>query len=433
MSMKNIKSLSALIVALLLPVFAWGLEVSGRIQSVSGKAGTIQLQDDKSQEVVVIRVDQNTRFENVKSIKELDAPDKVVIEFESGQPAARVKLVVVQVPEEWLIETKELAVLLNGKTPFTLYDARPAAKYDAGHLPGALSLPLDALKKNPSVLPQDKDQLLIFYCGGLTCPLSPSAAKIAQAEGHTNIRVYHGGDPAWRKARLPMMVQSEWLSKNLDAHHVILDVRSRAGEHLPGAVSLPLGELKRMSADFKANKTAWMFKNLPGVSDKSAPIIVYADRGFSPEAVGAYRELLGWSYGQVVVLEEGLTGWKALGLKTDVGSYASGITYVKKQVPGVVEPQEFSTLAKAGEAIVLDVRTAEEYSSAHVVKAVNIPLDELEGRLGELSRDAVILIHCGTGARASMAYTLLKSKGFNNVRFLDATLEIKKDGHFKVL
>ena len=37
---------------------------------------------------------------------------------------------------------------------------------------------------------------LVFYCGGVTCPLSPKAMKIAKANGYKNVRAYVEGFPA---------------------------------------------------------------------------------------------------------------------------------------------------------------------------------------------------------------------------------------------
>jgi rhodanese-related sulfurtransferase len=51
----------------------------------------------------------------------------------------------------------------------TLVDARPESLYAQGHLPGAISISVPMLKKKQTeVLPQDKDKLLVFYCGGYT-------------------------------------------------------------------------------------------------------------------------------------------------------------------------------------------------------------------------------------------------------------------------
>ena len=50
-----------------------------------------------------------------------------------------------------------------------IIDARPKrAKYDKGHIPGAVSIPDSKFDKMTAQLPKDKNALLIFYCGGAT-------------------------------------------------------------------------------------------------------------------------------------------------------------------------------------------------------------------------------------------------------------------------
>lgn len=84
----------------------------------------------------------------------------------------------------------------------TLVDARPAArKYDVGHLPTAINIPdsqFDQLA--PRLLPQDKSQLVVFYCDGPECILSHNSAFKAEKLGYTNVKVYAGGFPEWVRA-----------------------------------------------------------------------------------------------------------------------------------------------------------------------------------------------------------------------------------------
>jgi parallel beta-helix repeat protein len=62
--------------------------------------------------------------------------------------------------------------------------------------------------------------------------------------------------------------------------------------------------------------------------------------------------------------------------------------------------------------VILDVRTAEEYTSGHIQNAVNIPLAELEARLGELDSTSQILVYCALGGRSATASQLLTDNGF---------------------
>ena len=82
-----------------------------------------------------------------------------------------------------------------------LVDSRPRqGKYDQGHIPGAISISDTQFDKLTSQLPADKGKLLVFYCGGLACPLSNKSASKAIALGYTNVKVYPEGYPGWEAA-----------------------------------------------------------------------------------------------------------------------------------------------------------------------------------------------------------------------------------------
>ena len=67
------------------------------------------------------------------------------------------------------------------------------------------------------------------------------------------------------------------------------------------------------------------------------------------------------------------------------------------------------------EAIIIDVRTPGEYRDGHIPGVVNIPLDELEKRIGEIPKDKKVVLICRTGSRSAQGTRLLRSKGLNNV------------------
>ena len=89
----------------------------------------------------------------------------------------------------------------------------------------------------------------------------------------------------------------------------------------------------------------------------------------------------------------------------------------------------FLTISKAGEisvkdvtgylkngALVIDVRTADEFNSGHLTNAINIPLDEIESALPKRVTDKsqVLLLHCASGMRSGMAQKKLNSLGYTN-------------------
>ena len=78
----------------------------------------------------------------------------------------------------------------------TLIDANKAETYRTNHIPGALSLP--ALIAGTSKPPQNKNGLLVVYCGGPQCSAWMKAADFASKQGYKNIRHFSGGLKEWR-------------------------------------------------------------------------------------------------------------------------------------------------------------------------------------------------------------------------------------------
>ena len=67
----------------------------------------------------------------------------------------------------------------------------------------------------------------------------------------------------------------------------------------------------------------------------------------------------------------------------------------------------------AEQPLLLDVRTPQEFASGHIPGAVNIPLDDLRSRLGELPRDRKIAAYCQVGQRGYLATRILQQNGFS--------------------
>lgn len=88
-------------------------------------------------------------------------------------------------------------------TPDTvLVDARIAELFNAGHLPGALSLPLAEIDSRLDAftahIPTDRP--LIIYCNGYGCPDSFDLGQILLQQGYQQVMVFEGGVPEWRDA-----------------------------------------------------------------------------------------------------------------------------------------------------------------------------------------------------------------------------------------
>jgi rhodanese-related sulfurtransferase len=69
------------------------------------------------------------------------------------------------------------------------------------------------------------------------------------------------------------------------------------------------------------------------------------------------------------------------------------------------------------DALVVDLRPAPEFAGGHILGARNIPLPELERRVGELDKHKAkpVILHCGDGNRAGGGVALLRKNGFARV------------------
>ena len=171
------------------------------------------------------------------------------------------------------------------KKDATVIDARPfKRKYAKGHVPGAISIPDSQFDKHVGLLPEDKKSALIFYCGGMKCPLSIKSAIKAKALGYTDVRVFQGGYPEWKKAygdgvKGPnpfaataskgaaikagpdgdtiTVASFEEIMKNAPDSVYLYDVRDAkeyAKGTMPGAVNLPVEELEDQIASLPTDK-----------------------------------------------------------------------------------------------------------------------------------------------------------------------------------
>ncbi len=77
--------------------------------------------------------------------------------------------------------------------------------------------------------------------------------------------------------------------------------------------------------------------------------------------------------------------------------------------------EEAKKLIKEKDAQFVDVRTPPEYEMSKLPGAINIPLQELEARAGELDRERPIVVFCRSGSRSHMAQQMLQMMGFRDV------------------
>jgi rhodanese-related sulfurtransferase len=82
--------------------------------------------------------------------------------------------------------------------------------------------------------------------------------------------------------------------------------------------------------------------------------------------------------------------------------------------PQEIAPQAYDTqfLQSGAAHQLIDVRTPEEFAGGHIAGAVNIPVQEIAGRLGEVAQDQPVVLYCRSGNRSAQAAQILDQAGY---------------------
>lgn len=307
-----------------------------------------------------------------------------------------------------------------------IVDSRPAErKFNKGHIPGAISIPERVFDKMSHKLPADKNNLLIFYCGGLKCMLSHKSAFKAEKLGYTNIKVYAEGYPDWKENGGLVGVSVAHIKKLIDSNSEIVIIDSRPKKrkydkgHIPGAISIP---------DMSFDK---MIDKLP--TDKTTPLYFYCGGFKCKLSPNSARKAINIGYTKVKVVPEGYPGW--------VKAYGKGGVF---KAPSIITGKDSDTISVASfknifetapdTLLLIDVRDAEEFSTGTFKGAINIPINDLEKRMEELTNDKTIVFFCGTGGRAGEAYDILKMfRPELKSYFLNAEITFLSDGSYTIV
>lgn len=101
---------------------------------------------------------------------------------------------------------------MQGEEGLLFLDSRTREEFSAGHIPGALPVSMDELKRSriaesgsdsspPLAFPGA--QILVVYCEGGDCRTSVELARLLHERGYADIRIFSGGWTEWNAAGLP--------------------------------------------------------------------------------------------------------------------------------------------------------------------------------------------------------------------------------------
>ena len=410
--------------------------VRGYFEGAAFKSQSIQLEMGTSKEIVrfdpnVLKVHAERADKPVDYLKEAKKGHEVLIAYTEKNGVKTARSIEfkppLDLPAGKLVDyaaVEKLVAQGPERGNYTLIDSRPLIRFQTGTIPTAINLPFPAFDKFLDRLPKVKDKLLVFFCQGETCMMSPSSLRRAEAMGYTQVKVYREGWPEWTKRNVSVIsasgLKEAWLDK--DVPHVLIDARAPlevARSHIPGAVSMTPERTKAALKTFV---------------DKSlkAPIMVY-DAGDDVVAMAVARQITAAGYPFVSVISGGLAAWTKAGYAAPGGVPAMTASYTPKPLPGQIPVAEFKKLVAAtpADVLILDVRSKSEASLGMIPGAMLIPDEELVERMAEVPKGKRVIAHCSTGVRAEMAYHKLKAAGYN-AGFVKADVEFDKKGKVSI-
>ena len=349
-----------------------------------------------------------------------------------------------------ITSAEDLTAMLVEKPATVLLDVRQPDEYTAGHLENSFNVPIRELGQNLNLLPDVSADIVVICQGGGRATLAATALGIL---GYENVKILKGGYGAWEAAELPTttevytaeaaaapefdpaifeavdtflttlpegfgLVSPPNLAAELaDNAPVLIDVRGieewNAG-YIDGAQNIWINE-------FMLRQDEWP-------ADKDTPIVIYCGSGYRGAIATVMMRLAG--YTNVRNLSGGTNAWTAAGLplvgtvaeapEFDLDAYlASYVSALPGSFNAVRADDLAAELESAADVVLVDVRTADEYTEGFIPGAVNIPLQELTQHLDMLPNlDANIVVYCGSGHRSAIAMTALNLLGYTNVRSL---------------
>jgi len=297
------------------------------------------------------------------------------------------------------------------KKKVKLFDSRPEKKFNSGHIPNAVNLPLDILKKDPTQMEKlapSKSTKAIFYCAGRECTLSIDSAAIFKKAGYVDVLIYREGIPGWNKKSQPLIAETAFLKKG---NVIILDIDSKKKTLVTDKNKTIQMKSKELSSD--------QGKKLLGELSKNTPIVVLS-RGNMTKVNTTLEELRFMDFRRLSYFD--LSSWKeSLSKATKV---SEPLKWAPIYEPGQISPKAFEEAVSTSQYI-LDVRPEADFAKGHFKGAINLPIEKFETDYKSIPQDKKIFINCATGAKSQKAYDILTRKGYTNLSYLDAEISCK--------
>ncbi len=347
-------------------------------------------------------------------------------------------------PEGWAAVAPSAVneMMINGEDFFLLDNRRPD-EYENGHLNGAVNIPLEEMMSRLDEI--DPAAKIVVYCrSGVRGMIGTLALRL---NGYKNVVNMSGGYLGWEAEDLPVVsaapdfkalfakiianngkdkaygtLSADALNTELieNPDLFLIDVREpkelEENGHIPDAVNIPVKTL--------ADNLAL----LPG--DLDTPIVVYCKSGTRSTFAWTVLNLLG--YTNVRNMSAGMDGWLGAKFASDPGVvtaeeiskpiiadeklYTAVKNFANNPPEGWASVKNVDVnemMINGEEFVLLDNRRADEYAAGYIDPAINIPLEEMMDRLGELDKSSKIIVYCRSGVRGMIGTLALRLNGFD--------------------
>jgi rhodanese-related sulfurtransferase len=362
------------------------------------------------------------------------------------------------------------ARLVRGEKLYIL-DTRTEPEFLGSHLPGAYSAPGGQLPLTVTDVVQDRNAAIVTNCAGRTRSLL--GAHVLRRMGFPQVYALKGGTGAWRIAGygdelqsgpggtvppvsataqaacaefaervaaedgIPFMSPRELNTRQEKGELCyLLDVRQldeyRAG-HVPGARFCP------------GTQTALLVECFVGV--KNATIVTMCES--RARGILAAASLKGIGYPNVFVLDGGTTAWTANGFALETGEphevdygQPAWLARLLLGLPASVQPQALpipgladarartsfiapaalqARLATGERVVLLDLRSAGDFGTAHIPGARWLSRGRLDLQIGQEAPDknTAVVLYCRTGAESTLSAPMLQTLGYHSVSVVD--------------
>ncbi|WP_396597288.1 rhodanese-like domain-containing protein [Dokdonia sp. R86516] len=242
-------------------------------------------------------------------------------------------------------------------------------------------------KFNYALQEMSKDEFIKAVLTGLTAPPGYFPQNVLM-----NIKGYESLDTIMDRATKPLDPEAFEIIAN-ETGALMLDTRDAevfAEGFIPNSINIGLD----------GNFAQWVGEMIPDVKQE---ILLITDPGKEEETITRLSRV-GYDF-TIGFLKNSFSSWKESGKDFET------ITRIS--------PQQLEAEYKMGQPLVFDVRKKSEFSSEHLLGAINVPLNEINQHLAQFPKNKPFILHCAGGYRSMIAASILKQRGwqdFSDVR-----------------